>query len=243
MRLLAEDSGKIIPIYKPKGMTSFEVVRKVRHGMYRGKVGHAGTLDPLAEGLLIILTGCKTKLMEKFLKFEKEYVATLKLGVKSKSHDLETEPVECAVDVNISSERVVAVLKRFIGRIEQVPPVYSAAWVGGKRAYHLARSGVAFELRPKTVTISKLEIESYNPPFLRLRIICSSGTYVRSLVRDLGEELGCGAVLTELVRMRIGPYKVDDAMRIEEVTKDFVAGIRTNGNRSVNNGESYSLIV
>jgi tRNA pseudouridine55 synthase len=221
---MASEVGEIIPVYKPKGMTSFEVVRKVRNELsklpYAGrlrKVGHAGTLDPLAEGLLIVLTGSKTKLMDDFLKLDKEYFATFKLGVTSKSDDLETEVVEQTVDINFSEEQIVEVLKKFTGRIEQVPPEYSAAWVDGKRAYHLARRGVEFTLKPKVVIVNEMKIESFLPPFLKLIIICSSGTYVRSLARDIGEKLGCGAILTELVRTRIGSYKVEDATKLNEL--------------------------
>ncbi len=215
--MMANEIGEIIPVYKPKGMTSFEVVRKVRTELKIKKVGHAGTLDPLAEGLLIVFTNTKTKLMDSFLKLDKEYFATFKLGVTSKSNDLETEVVERMVDVNFSEEQIVEILKKFTGEIEQVPPDYSAAWVDGKRAYHLARSGVKFELKPKIVTINEMRIESLLPPFLKLIITCSSGTYVRSLARDIGEELGCGAILTGLVRTRIGSYKVEDAIKLDEL--------------------------
>ncbi|MGO9482526.1 MAG: tRNA pseudouridine(55) synthase TruB [Candidatus Kryptoniota bacterium] len=222
--------GEIVPVYKPRGMTSFEVVRRFRNELSKigsnsvpnsaralRKVGHAGTLDPLAEGLLIILTGRCTKLMADFLKLDKEYLATIKLGVTSKSFDLETEVVERTSGVNFSEERINEALRKFSGSIEQVPPDYSAAWVNGERAYHLARSGVDFELKPKTVVINEIKIESCLLPFVKLRIVCSSGTYVRSLARDIGEELGCGAILTELVRTRIGSYKVEDAIKLDEL--------------------------
>lgn len=215
--MLRHGNGEIIPICKPKGMTSFEVVRRVRHDLHLKKVGHAGTLDPLAEGLLIILTDSKTKLMNDFLRLDKEYLATFKLGVTSKSHDLETEVVEQTNRINFSDAQITDALKKFTGRIEQVPPDDSAAWLEGKRAYHLARSGVEFSLKPKLVTISEIKIENYQPPMLKLKIVCSSGTYVRSLARDIGKELGCGAVLTELVRTRIGSYKIEDAIKLDEL--------------------------
>ncbi len=213
----------IIPVYKPKGMTSFEVVRKARRELNLKKVGHAGTLDPLAEGLLILLTGDKTKSMESFMRLEKEYAATLKLGAVSNSHDLETEVTEQASSVDFSADKIETTLKKFKGRIEQVPPDYSAAWVNGKRAYHLARRGVKPDLKPKAVTVSEMHIESYVPPVLQLRIVCSSGTYVRSLVRDIGEDLGCGAVLTALVRSRIGSYRAEEAVKIEELRLRYAA--------------------
>lgn len=220
---MAIEGGNIIAVYKPKGMTSFEVVRRVRSELKLKKVGHAGTLDPLAEGLLILLTGTMTKRMESFLRLDKEYVATLRLGVVSKSHDLETEILEQTANVSFPEEKIKEVLARFTGTIEQVPPDFSAAWVDGKRAYHLARRGVAFELKPKKVTISEMEIQSYLPPLLKLRIVCSSGTYIRSLARDIGDELGCGSVLQELVRTRIGTYKAEDAVRLNELNVSCAA--------------------
>lgn len=212
-----EESGLIIPIYKPTGISSFEVVREVRNELRVKKVGHSGTLDPLAEGLLIILTGNKTKLMNDFLRLDKEYLATFRLGVTSKSYDLETEVVEQTSNIDFSESRIREVLEKYTGRIEQVPPEYSAAWINGKRAYKLARRGVKFELKPKTVSISELTIESYVPPFLKVKIVCSSGTYIRSLARDIGRDLGSGAILTRLVRTRIGSYYADKAIKFEEL--------------------------
>jgi tRNA pseudouridine55 synthase len=200
-------------------MTSFEVVRRVRRELNVKKVGHAGTLDPLAEGLLIVLTNSKTKLMGDFLKLDKEYIATLRLGVVSKSHDLETEVMEQTNLSGLSEIPIADVLKKFTGRIEQVPPEYSAAWIGGKRAYHLARAGADFKLEPKIVTISELKIEDFKSPFLKLKIVCSSGTYIRSLARDIGEKLGCGAILVELIRTRIGSYRIEDAIKIDKLTE------------------------
>ena len=217
------EEGSIIAVSKPRGMTSFEVVRIVRSELRLKKVGHAGTLDPLAEGLLILLTGKETKMMESFLKLDKEYVADLRLGVDSKSHDLETELVERVSGWDVTEEKIREVLKRFTGSIEQVPPDYSATWVDGKRAYHLARRGVEFELKPKTVTISEIAIQYFSAPLLRLRIVCSSGTYIRSLARDIGDELGCGSVLERLVRTRIGTYRLEDAVKLEELKESCAA--------------------
>ncbi len=220
---MANETGSVIAVYKPKGMTSFEVVRSIRRELKLKKVGHAGTLDPLAEGLLIILTGSKTKMMDDFLRFDKEYVATLRLGVTSKSHDLETELVEQTTDVILSAERVRVALAKFTGAIEQVPPDYSAAWIDGRRAYTLARRGLEFELKPRTVTISEIAVETFDPPFVKLRIVCSSGTYIRSLARDIGNELGCGSVLVELIRTRIGSYTIKDALRLDELKMSCAA--------------------
>lgn len=213
--MMLSEGGEIIPVFKPRGVTSFEVVRKVRNVLKIKRVGHAGTLDPLAEGLLIVLTGSKTKLMNDFLKLDKEYLATFRLGVTSKSYDLETEIIDQKSEINFSDEQIREVLKRYTGRIEQVPPEFSAAWVDGKRAYKLARRGVKFELKPKMVSISELKIEVFEAPILKLRIVCSSGTYVRSLARDIGRDLGCGAVLTELMRTRIGSYTMNGAVKLD----------------------------
>ncbi len=215
--MMASESGEIIPVFKPKGITSFEVVRRVRRELKIKKVGHAGTLDPLAEGLLIILTGNKTKLMDEFLKFDKEYLATFRLGVTSKSFDLETDLIEQTSQINFSEIQISEAFKKYIGSIEQIPPEYSAAWVDGKRAYNLARRGEKFELKAKRVSISKIEIDTFIAPFLKLKIVCSSGTYIRSLARDIGRDLGCGAVLTGLIRTRIGSYKADEAVKLDEL--------------------------
>lgn len=215
--MTVNDDGIVIPVYKPKGMTSFEVVRTVRRELSVRKVGHAGTLDPLAEGLLIVLTGTKTKLMSEFLKLEKEYVADLKLGVVSKSWDLETELTERSAAITFKPEMIYNCLDKFKGRIDQLPPEYSATWVNGKRAYNLARRGVDFDLKPKSVTISEIELLKFDPPLLSIRVVCSSGTYIRSLARDIGEELGCGAVLAGLVRTRIGTFTSLEAVKLEDL--------------------------
>ena len=220
---MTANNDSILAFYKPRGMTSFEVVRRVRREMGLRKVGHAGTLDPLAEGLLIILTGTKTKMMDSFLRMEKEYLASLRLGVTSRSHDLETEIVERTSNISFSKEDLSKVIGKFTGKIEQVPPDFSAAWVDGKRAYHLARKGVEFELKPKQVVISEISIESYTPPVLKIRVVCSSGTYIRSLARDIGDELGCGAVLEGLVRTRIGEYRAEDALKLDEISVSSAA--------------------
>jgi tRNA pseudouridine55 synthase len=224
---MQSDHGEIIPVYKPKGLTSFEVVRQVRRTLKVKRVGHAGTLDPLAEGLLIILTGKKTKSMDDFLKLDKEYLATFKLGFTSKSHDLETELVEQAAREDLKEEQITDVLRDYTGRIEQVPPQFSAAWVDGKRAYKLARNGVRFELKAKAVFISELKLESFAYPSLKLRIVCSSGTYIRSLARDIGADLRCGAVLTELVRTRIGTYRAEEAIKLAELSSSSCSLLRT----------------
>ncbi|MGC8654235.1 MAG: tRNA pseudouridine(55) synthase TruB [Candidatus Kryptoniota bacterium] len=211
------EEGRVIPVYKPKGMTSFAALRRVRNLLGIKKIGHAGTLDPLAEGLLILLTERKTRLMEEFLKLEKEYVAELQFGISSPSHDLETNPVTVAENLTLTEDNLRQTLAEFVGEIDQIPPSFSATWVNGKRSYELARKGKYVTLKPKKVLIKQIELLSFELPYARLRIVCSSGTYIRSLVRDIGNRLGIGAVLVDLVRTRIGTYTLEDAKRIEEI--------------------------
>ena len=199
-------SGEVLYINKPLNWTSFTLVRKLRNklcrklGIKKLKVGHAGTLDPLATGAMIVCTGKKTKLIESFQYQTKEYIATIKLGETTPSFDLETAvdgvfPVE-----HITQELVEVKLKDFIGEIEQVPPTYSACKVDGKRAYEFAREGQDVELKPKLLVIDEIELLDYSFPEIRVRVVCSKGTYIRALARDIGVALGSGAHLTALER-------------------------------------------
>lgn len=217
-------SGEILSFDKPYGWTSFDIVGKVRWlicktlGIKKLKVGHAGTLDPLATGVVIICTGRATKQIEELQSHTKEYVATLQLGATTPSFDLEHPIDKTFPTAHISERQINDVLKRFEGEIEQVPPVYSAVKVNGKRAYNYARQGTELELRPKKIRIEQIEILSFNSENmqLRLRIVCSKGTYIRSLARDIGQALDSGAHLTELRRTRIGDYKVEHSLTIEQ---------------------------
>ena len=211
-------SGEVLYINKPLNWTSFTLVRKLRNklcrklGIKKLKVGHAGTLDPLATGVMIVCTGKKTKLIESFQYQTKEYIATIKLGETTPSFDLETAvdgvfPVE-----HITQELVEAKLKDFIGEIEQVPPTYSACKVDGKRAYEFAREGQDVELKPKLLVIDEIELLDYSFPEIRVRVVCSKGTYIRSLARDIGVALGSGAHLTALERTRIGEVTLDQCI-------------------------------
>lgn len=211
-------SGEVLYINKPLNWTSFTLVRKLRNklcrklGIKKLKVGHAGTLDPLATGVMIVCTGKKTKLIESFQYQTKEYIATIKLGETTPSFDLETAvdgvfPVE-----HITQELVEAKLKDFIGEIEQVPPTYSACKVDGKRAYEFAREGQDVELKPKLLVIDEIELLDYSFPEIRVRVVCSKGTYIRALARDIGVALGSGAHLTALERTRIGEVTLDQCI-------------------------------
>lgn len=221
-------TGEILAIDKPKGWTSFDAVKRLRGGLQRRlgvkkfKVGHAGTLDPLATGVLIVCTGKGTKRIDELQASDKEYVATLRLGATTPSFDLETDIDSEQPFEHISEEEIESALQQFRGDIMQVPPVYSAVKIDGKRAYKYARKGREVELKAKPLVISELEIIDYSKPYLILRVACSKGTYIRSLARDIGEALGCGAHLTDLRRTRIGSYKIEECMSIDEAL-DLIA--------------------
>lgn len=210
--------GEILSFNKPYGWTSFQVVSKVRSAISKKlhvkkiKVGHAGTLDPLATGVLIVCTGKSTKLIDELQSHTKEYIATLKLGATTPSYDKETEEDAVYPTEHITKELVETVLQRFIGTIEQTPPEYSAVKINGKRAYEFARKGKSVELKPKTLVIDSIELLEYNLPEIIIRVVCSKGTYIRALARDIGRELQSGAYLTGLVRTRIGEYKIDECL-------------------------------
>ena len=214
--------GEVLYIDKPLKWTSFAVVNKIRYhisrklGVKKIKVGHAGTLDPLATGVMIICTGKATKRIEEFQYHTKEYIATLRLGATTPSFDLEKEIDATYPTGHITREMVEEVLKRFIGTIEQVPPVFSACKVDGKRAYDLARKGDEVELKAKTLVIDDIELLECNLPEIKIRVVCSKGTYIRALARDIGQALNSGAHLTGLIRTRVGNVKQEDCMKPDD---------------------------
>ncbi len=215
-------AGEILYIDKPYKWTSFAIVNKLRYhicrkvGVKKMKVGHAGTLDPLATGVMIICTGKATKRIEEFQYQTKEYIATLRLGATTPSFDLETEIDATYPYEHITCEQVENVLQKFIGTIEQVPPAFSACKVDGKRAYDLARKGKEVELKAKTLAIDEIELLSCELPEIVIRVVCSKGTYIRALARDIGEALDSGAHLTALQRTRVGDIRLADCMQVEE---------------------------
>jgi len=210
----------ILNIRKPQGLTSRQVVDRVVQVARTRRVGHAGTLDPLATGVLVVCLGQATRLVEQIQSQAKEYVATFLLGQTSDTDDI-TGHVEICEDVTPPSlAEVTQALEAFQGEIEQVPPQFSAVRVGGKRAYALARRGQSSELQPRRVTITEIELLAYAYPRLELRIECGSGTYVRSIGRDLGTTLGCGALMSGLVRTRIGAFRIEEAVPLEELTAE-----------------------
>jgi tRNA pseudouridine55 synthase len=212
-----ESEGRVLLINKPLEWTSFDVVNKLRYRLKTKKIGHAGTLDPLATGLLIICTGKMTKRINEFQAQEKEYTGKFVLGQSTPSHDLETEVSEPQDISFIRENHIQEAVKKFIGSIQQVPPMHSAIKVDGKRAYKLARKGKEVELKPREVFIREFEITSAEKPVVGFRVVCSKGTYIRSLARDFGQALGTVAYLSELCRTRIGAFKLTDALTIDQV--------------------------
>ena len=215
--------GEILHINKPLHWTSFRVVNVFRAKLCRKlnikklKVGHAGTLDPLATGIITICTGRKTKLIEELQKHTKEYIAEIRLGATTPSFDLETE-VDAEYSTNqITKEMVENVLHKFIGTIDQIPPIYSAVKVDGIRAYEYARNKEDIELKSKKLVIDSIELISCNIPDITIRVVCSKGTYIRALARDIGEALNSGAYLTGLVRTRVGDIVLDQCLNMEDV--------------------------
>lgn len=213
--------GQVILVDKPLNWTSFNVVSRVRNWAHkqvgrRVKTGHAGTLDPLATGLLIICTGRFTKKIEEFQASQKEYTGTFVLGSVTKSHDLES-PVEAGGDYShIGMAEIEEAARHFTGQIMQVPPVFSAVWVDGKRAYKYARADKELKLEAKPVTIHEFEITRVALPEVDFRVVCGKGTYIRALARDFGQYLGCGAYLSALRRTKTGGFRVEEARNIDE---------------------------
>ena len=214
-------AGEVIAINKPYTWTSFQVVSKIRYllsrkyGIKRFKVGHAGTLDPLASGVLLLCTGKATKRIEELQSHTKEYIAEITLGATTPSFDLE-HPIDATYPYeHITREMVEETLKQFIGDIAQRPPLFSACKVDGKRAYDLARGGSDMQLKPKQIRIDEIELLEYDLPRIRIRVVCGKGTYIRSLARDIGEALQSGGHLTDLIRTRIGEYKINECITTE----------------------------
>lgn len=219
--------GEVLYVNKPLEWTSFRVVNKIRGTIQKAfnikklKVGHAGTLDPLATGVMTLCTGKATKKIEEFQYQTKEYVATLKLGATTPSFDMEhpedvTYPTE-----HITRELVNETIPRFTGEIWQIPPVYSAVKVDGRRAYDYARKGAEVELKPKLLVIDEIEVLDFSMPVLKIRVVCSKGTYIRALARDIGQALESGAYLTGLERTRVGDKKLAECWQVDELM-DFL---------------------
>lgn len=241
-------TGEILCFDKPYKWTSFDVVARVRSllrrklGIKKLKVGHAGTLDPLATGVLIVCTGKSTKKIEELQSHTKEYIATLKIGATTPSFDKETEEDAVYPTEHINKELVEETLKKFVGTIEQVPPSYSAVKINGKRAYEFARNGKEIELKAKTLVVDEIELMDFGEAqeghiYAKIRVVCSKGTYIRALARDIGQALNSGAHLTALQRTRIGEYSLDKCLDIEHFKEwldlqDFDFENIENGNKA-----------
>jgi tRNA pseudouridine55 synthase len=219
------ESGYLLLIDKPFQWTSFDVVNKLRFRLKIKKIGHAGTLDPLATGLLIICVGKMTKRIEEFMGLEKEYTGKFILGKTTPSHDLETEVSEGKDISQLTVEQMREAAKVLTGTIHQLPPMHSAIKIGGKRAYQFARKGQEIEMKHREVEVKSFAITDIQLPEVSFRIVCSKGTYIRSIARDFGEALGVGAYLTGLRRTRIGSFKIEDALSVEEVTPEHFSAM------------------
>jgi tRNA pseudouridine55 synthase len=215
------EEGQVLLINKPLYWTSFDAIRKIRNLVRIKKVGHAGTLDPLATGLLIICTGKFTKKINEYMAREKEYTGTFTLGATTPTYDLESEPGNFKPIENISEESIKSKAGEFLGEIMQVPPAHSAIKLEGKRVYELARKGKEVKLEPRKVSIKDFEIKKIEIPVVHFRVVCSTGTYIRSLANDVGEAIGCGAYLSSLCRTRIGEFRLENALSLEEFEKQL----------------------
>ncbi len=211
------EMGEILLVDKPIDWTSFDVVARVRSMFSIKKIGHAGTLDPKATGLLILCTGKMTKSMIEFQNLKKEYTGIIELGATTKSFDSETEVTETKEIKGITSRQIEDVLKTFVGVHQQLPPMFSAIKKNGRRLYKDARKGREIERESRTVHIYEFEMTSFDLPYIQFRVVCSKGTYIRSLANDTGRKLGCGAYLKELRRTKIGEYSVDRAMKMDQL--------------------------
>jgi len=213
--------GKVLLINKPLHWTSFDVVRKLRSLLQIKKIGHAGTLDPLATGLLIVCTGKFTKKINEYMAQEKEYTGSITLGAVTPTYDLESEPQQQKDHSFLTEEMIRSATEKFIGEIDQYPPMFSAIKKDGVALYELARRGEEVELKARKIFIRSFEITSFELPVVHFKVVCSTGTYIRSLANDFGAALGCGAYLSSLCRTRIGEFKVDEGTTIEELEKSL----------------------
>lgn len=212
----------LLLVAKPGNMTSHDIVDFVRKKLGTRRVGHAGTLDPLAEGLLIVLVGKYTKMFPKFVSFDKEYLGVLKLGEITTTGDCEGEVVKKEDYSHITEDKIKEIFPSFEGEIEQVPPMVSAVRVGGKRLYSLARKGITIERPARKVKIYSLKILKIDFPFVEFCVRCSKGTYVRKLAEDIGEKLGCGAHIIKIKRLSIGRFKLEDAVNLDDINESHL---------------------
>ena len=217
----------IIIVNKPSGMTSHDVVSRARRKLGMRQIGHAGTLDPLATGVLVLLIGRGTKLFNKFESFDKAYKASLILGTRTTTADVQGEIIEQISFGHISPQDMADVFKEFVGEIEQTPPMVSAVKVNGRRLYELARKGIEVERQARQVRIDALDLLEFQPPRVRFYLECSKGTYVRKLAEDVGERLGCGACIAEIERTKVGPFKIEEAVALDDLSEKNIQSWRS----------------
>jgi tRNA pseudouridine55 synthase len=213
-------------INKPPGITSHDVVSRVRRIFNMRRVGHAGTLDPLATGVLVILLGKSTKLFDKFVAFDKAYAATLKLGTQTTSADITGTVIEQKPFEDITREQIVETLGQFLGESDQFPPMVSAVKFKGERLYKLARKGVVVDRPSRRIRIDALKLVEFKLPEVKFYLECSKGTYVRTLAEDVGQRLGCGACITQIERTKVGPFVIEDAVRLEDLNESHIRNWR-----------------
>jgi tRNA pseudouridine55 synthase len=212
----------VLIVNKPQGLTSHDVVAAIRRKFGIRRVGHAGTLDPLATGVLVLLIGTTTKLFNKFQSLDKAYRATLQLGTATHTADIHGKILCERPYAHITKDQLARVIEEFVGEIEQIPPMVSAVKVGGKRLYKLARQGIEVKRRPRKVTINALRLLHFEAPHVEFYLECSKGTYVRQLAHDIGERLGCGACITQIERIKVGTFGIEDAVNLAEVKENDV---------------------
>ena len=222
--MTVSSSDGILVLDKPPGISSMEVVRRIKRASGMRRVGHGGTLDPMATGVIPICLGRATRLMEYMLDSSKEYLGEVRLGISTDSYDAEGEVIGRSDPSGVEREDIEDVLNCFLGQIEQVPPMFSALKRKGKRLYELARQGIEVEREPRAMTVHSIQLEDWNPPVATVHIECSRGFYMRSLAHDIGVQLGCGAHLKSLTRLRTGRFRISDAVSIETAQRSFEDG-------------------
>ena len=212
----------IIVVNKPDGMTSHDVVACVRKKLNIRRIGHAGTLDPIATGVLVLLLGKKTKLFNKFVALDKAYRATLVLGTETTSADTQGKIIRQAPYSHITEAQVEEAFARFCGDLEQIPPMVSAVKIKGRKLYQLARKGIEISRAPRKIRVDCLKLEAFNPPEVKFYLECSKGTYVRQLAEDIGKYLGCGACISQIQRTRVGAFRVEDAVLLKDLNESHI---------------------
>ncbi|GAB6183674.1 tRNA pseudouridine(55) synthase TruB [Thermodesulfovibrio hydrogeniphilus] len=216
--------NSVLVLNKPKGLTSQEAVTEVKKIIKVKKAGHAGTLDPMATGVLLVCTNEATKITPFLMELEKEYLFKARFGISTDTYDAEGKILNVVEDFQLDKEKLQKVLQKFTGQIMQTPPMYSASKVEGQPLYKLARKGIEVERKPKKIFVYSIEIEEFSPPFVTFRVKCSKGTYVRSLCHDIGQEMGVGAHIVELIRTRIGEFSVENSVSLDDLKKTEIDG-------------------